>query len=261
MSNLTTEENFSISQINKAGDVIRKEPSSSDLFKENYAIINIWRLDHNKLLKRFDRILKRRTNLIKNVLIAQRLKRMPTIINRLINNQTDLSSMQDIVGYRAILKNRHDLDSFAFSLQRSIGKFKYQDKCYKNYTTCPKESGYRAIHFVYKYEYQGDKFIELQIRTELQHIWATTVETLGNVNSTDFKSSMGDEKLLSFFKLLSSAFAVQENYPKLTPHQSMSDKEIYKAVIDLYNKLKTKYVLVEPLSKQITKIKRLYNKS
>ena len=72
-----------------------------------------------------------------------------------------------------LIKCKEALETFAptgFSFVRST-----------DYIENPKSSGYRSIHYIYKYssniqDYDGLK-IELQIRTRLQHSWAMAVET------------------------------------------------------------------------------------
>ena len=56
-------------------------------------------------------------------------------------------------------------------------------------------------------------FIEIQLRTKLQHIWATAVEMMGIYTHSNLKSSQGDEDILRFFTVVSSIFAIQENQP------------------------------------------------
>ncbi len=43
--------------------------------------------------------------------------------------------------------------------------------------------------------------IELQLRTRLQHEWATAVETMGTFLQSSLKSSQGPEEWLDFFSL------------------------------------------------------------
>ena len=59
------------------------------------------------------------------------------------------------------------------------------------------------------YEYHSDKKttynslkIELQIRSLLQHIWATAVETVGTFTSQTLKASQGEKDWLRFFSLI-----------------------------------------------------------
>src|SRR5207302_10368579 len=53
--------------------------------------------------------------------------------------------------------------------------------------------------------------IEIQLRTRLQHAWATAVETVGTFLQQSLKSSEGSEKWLRFFALTGSAFAMTEH--------------------------------------------------
>ena len=61
------------------------------------------------------------------------------------------------------------------------------------------------MHLVYKYinpicpDYDG-LFVELQIRTRLQHTWATAVETMGTYLEFSLKSSEGPEDWLNQLK-------------------------------------------------------------
>jgi hypothetical protein len=69
----------------------------------------------------------------------------------------------------------------------------------------PQKSGYRGIHLVYRYngrktEYNGLK-IEIQIRTVIQHAWATAVETVGMFTQQALKSSQGEQDWLRYFAL------------------------------------------------------------
>lgn len=82
----------------------------------------------------------------------------------------------------------------------------------------PKDSGYRGVHLVYRYEsdrtadFNGLK-IEVQLRSRLQHAWATAVETVGTFSRQALKSSQGEEEWLRFFALMGSAIALRERQP------------------------------------------------
>jgi len=82
----------------------------------------------------------------------------------------------------------------------------------------PKDSGYRGIHLVYKYKSDrkttyNDLKVEVQLRTRLQHAWATAVETVGFFTAQALKSSKGEEAWLEFFALMSSVIARREETP------------------------------------------------
>jgi hypothetical protein len=151
-----------------------------------------------------------------------------------------LSTMQDIAGIRAVMNNLKDVFTLSSELKKSTAKHKIINEF--DYINNPKKSGYRSIHLIFQYdnlknqESNGLK-IEVQVRTRLQHIWATTVETLGTFMETSLKSSEGPEKILEFLSLTSSAFALMEKTPLISEHLLLSNEEIYKNVIQEYSKL------------------------
>ena len=96
---------YSLSKINWAGEVVASEkPTSDDLLKAR-EIINNWRAAHNYPLNTFNVTLRVRVEKIDSrAIVAQRLKRFPTIIEKLQRFPTmRLSRMQDLGGLRAIV--------------------------------------------------------------------------------------------------------------------------------------------------------------
>ena len=110
---------------------------------------------------------------------------MPTIIDKLKRYPNmKLTTMQDIGGVRAILNSVEDVYSLV-SEYRESKRFAHELVDQKDYIQSPRdEDCYRSIHLIYRYRnsqaknYNGLR-IELQIRTRLQHLWATAVETMG----------------------------------------------------------------------------------
>jgi hypothetical protein len=201
-------------------------------------------------------------------IVAQRLKRMPSIIGKLKRFESmSLDRMQDIGGLRIILSNIAEVQSVTDILLNAKWKHRLHHK--KDYINSPADSGYRSMHLIYKYnntqaasEYQ-DLQIEIQIRTKLQHIWATAVETIGAFINHSLKSSQGPKDWLYFLKLSSEIFALEEKTPLCHQGKTLDEliKELYictlklKAFsqlssfhntiqISLQRKFKNKYILL-----------------
>lgn len=236
---------FSNNSVNKAGAILKDRHPVSNL-QTNSAedILTYWRFIHTPILNTFQSTL--RTKLSKKYkkqgFIAQRLKRSTSIIAKLQREPSmKLSTMQDIAGIRVVMTNLRDVFALSTDLKKSKAKHKIINEF--DYINNPKKSGYRSIHLIFQYdnlknpESNGLK-IEVQVRTRLQHIWATTVETLGTFMETSLKSSEGPEKILNFLSLTSSAFALIEKTPLVSDHTLLSNEEIYKKVIQDYSKLK-----------------------
>jgi hypothetical protein len=112
-------------------------------------------------------------------------------------------------------------------------QFKHKLVRIDDYIEKPKLSGYRGLHLVYRYNsdrnetYNGLK-IEIQLRSKLQHAWATAVETVGTFTKQALKSSLGEEEWLRFFSLMGSAIALRERAPLVpgTPSEQDLKKEL-----------------------------------
>ena len=52
--------------------------------------------------------------------------------------------------------------------------------------------------------------VEVQLRTALQHAWATSLEAVGLVRGEDLKAGEGDQRWLRFFELMSGELAARE---------------------------------------------------
>jgi ppGpp synthetase/RelA/SpoT-type nucleotidyltranferase len=220
---------FSKNQITKAGKTIL---TSKNELERNNALetINIWRTDHlyplNTMKNSLNRVVVKHK--IEPYLVSQRLKRLVSIEYKLdLNEKMGLGGMQDIGGYRAVLKDTKDL----INLKNILVKNRYHkiDRI-TDYVAEPKNSGYRSIHFVYTFNskneiYNGLK-VELQIRTKLQHYWATAVETAGIITKTSLKSSQGLDEWLEFFKIVSSLFAIKEKMPVLEEHKKIEVEKL-----------------------------------
>src|SRR5207237_3924512 len=86
-------------------------------------------------------------------IVAQRLKRMPTIINKLVRYPAmKLTTMQDIGGVRAVLPNVVEAERLA-NIYRNESRFLHELIDQKDYIVNPRsEDGYRSVHLIYKYK-------------------------------------------------------------------------------------------------------------
>lgn len=224
-------------QINRAGKLLVEETGSLTEQAQAMDLVNRWRACHAYPINTFQATL--RTKLRRypgDVIVAQRLKRMPTIIDKLQRYPAmQITTMQDIGGVRAILDSIGDVRNLSREYKEG-SRFFHELVDEKDYISSPRdEDGYRSFHLVYKYrnhqnpDYDGLR-VELQIRTKLQHIWATAVETMGTFLGQALKSRQGDKEWLDFFAITSSAFAYQEKCDPIPRFSHLSYKETCTAV-------------------------------
>ena len=115
--------------------------------------------------------------------VSQRLKRMPTILDKLEREPTlALDRMQDIGGCRAVVRTRDDVTRLAERLAMRRPPLRVAD-----YVAQPRQSGYRGIHVIVEYGSDCPRPIEVQIRTLLMHQWATTVEDISGNSGINYK--------------------------------------------------------------------------
>lgn len=109
---------ISNSKIDKIGDLLKKENSlkSSDL-----KILLDWRNSFSPILDYYYKKLKKNINQNNAVVLARRLKRIESIQIKLRRFKTmRLSTLQDVAGVRAILKNEQLLLSVFGKLRSSL---------------------------------------------------------------------------------------------------------------------------------------------
>lgn len=225
---------FSKSAVNRAGETLLSlDTTEHDKAKE---ILDNWRACHVTPLNSFQKSLRRRlSNLDSVALVSQRLKRTPSILTKLERNpKMVLARMQDIGGIRAVVKDMSKVRELEAGYKKGTTAFSIVQGG-KDYINYPKKSGYRSVHIVFKCK--NGFSIELQIRTQIQHAWATAVETMGTFLQHSLKSSEGPEEWLDFFALASSAFAVLENTPRVPDFEKLTDRETFEKLLDSERRL------------------------
>ncbi len=226
-------------KINWAGDVLISDTTPEEEKNKALEILDNWRASHSYPMHVFKVRLKRTAEVVdKNSLTAQRLKRIPAIIKKLKRKYgghkptMKLSQMQDIGGCRAILPDVSRANELCQKYYLK-GDLKHKRVGMKDYIATPKKDGYRSIHLIYRYhsDKKGKKefnglLVEIQIRSKLQHLWATAIETVDFFTRQAIKSSEGQEPWMEFFRLVSSAFAKMENCPTV-PNTPIDEKGLY----------------------------------
>ena len=188
--------------INRAGDVLRtwwREPGPLMSHEEGHAIDLVWeyRASFQDPLTKV--VMGVRSNLKAEhvpVVVAQRLKRMPTIMDKLQRQAgMELARMHDIGGCRAIVPvgAYESIEGVRRRIRTSVSTVVRE----YDYIANPKETGYRAVHMVVSRE---DHLIEIQLRTSEQHRWCETVERLGGRIGHNLKDGQGPEELLDYLK-------------------------------------------------------------
>lgn len=196
------------SQVNKAGRVLRRwargELVSVDEHQVAIAILLAHRAAHRLPLTKATMGVR---SVVKTeqceVEVSQRLKRVPTIVDKLAREPTmQLANMQDIGGCRAVLDSIDEVRRVQRRLSKNRPPLRVSD-----YIAEPRPSGYRGVHVVVKYD---ERPVEVQIRTQVMHEWAITVERVGGRLGEDLKSGYGPEPVLALLEGISEAMAIEE---------------------------------------------------
>jgi len=212
---------YPLGSVDAAGRVLAESVGSPMQIVDegSLEVIKNWRAAHHFPLQIVKMMLKGRAKRIDpQALVSQRMKRLPSIQNKLIRGQSEtmrLSQMQDIGGCRAVLKHISDVDRLMAlfregSAENPTGRHKMVGT--RDYIADPKADGYRGVHYVFRYQspspdrsaWNGLR-IEIQVRSKLQHAWATAVETVDTFTGQSLKfalgTNIGDPTWRRFFAL------------------------------------------------------------
>ena len=245
---------ISKTRLNECARQVASGVINGEDYRNAVDMVNAWRTAHAYPLNTFTATLRNKTKRYDGVIVAQRLKRLPTIIDKLQRQpHMDLTRMQDIGGVRAIVVSMHDLENLRQEYTRKM-RFGHELYDIDDYVAVPKSDGYRSIHLVYKYNntlarsgnashYKG-LFVEVQLRTILQHEWATAVEAVGIMLNQQLKTQRGSAQWLEFFEYMSSIFAIIENAPVMEKHKHLDSRKI----IDTASKYITDAKIIDALT-------------
>ena len=201
------------SQVNRAGHVVRRYldnrvPCGPDV-EAALGVVSQYRAAHQYPLIKANMGLR---SVVRSegcvVEVSQRLKRFPTILDKLHREPTmQLSTMQDIGGCRAVLASIEEIRRVEKRLKKNRPPLRYSD-----YIEAPRPSGYRGVHVIVGDSGQDgtERAIEVQLRTRTMHEWAITVERLSGRLDVDLKSGRGPEEILGLLGAISEAMAIEE---------------------------------------------------
>lgn len=229
---------ISKNQVRKAGENVKDDKATS----EDYKTISLWRSKHISIMTAMVNAINRKlkVNNLKAIIVARRLKRFSSIefkLKRFPNMKFD--TMQDIAGVRVVFKELQQVKNFQMLMEKTYSKedkkIKFKLISTKDYIQKPKDDGYRSIHQIFEHK-DAKMHLELQIRTQLQHYWATAVEVLGMKGESKIKQGKGEDYHKEFFKLSSALFSYTENTTISSKYKSLSKKDICKKIAELNQK-------------------------
>ncbi|MDE0301800.1 MAG: RelA/SpoT domain-containing protein [Gammaproteobacteria bacterium] len=255
-----TKPKYSRSQVNRAGrllvaDIDKSSAANSKEWDQALAVINNWRSSHGYPLYVMGKTLLRRARKVdKRALVAQRLKRLDSIALKLRRfDRMQLARMQDIAGCRAILSDVKQINEltniYIGGIKKNIGSRQEFIEPY-NYIDEPKADGYRSYHLVFKYRSDSERRsiynglrIELQLRSRLQHAWATAVETVSTFTDQALKSNIGEDSWKRFFVLMGTVIARWEKTKDVSDTPS-TETELREELISLCQELQVEDMLL-----------------
>jgi ppGpp synthetase/RelA/SpoT-type nucleotidyltranferase len=206
-------------QIDKLADRIRTEGviSNDTLFS-----LQEYRTSHKETLSQVFNVL---CSLVKqisgDVIVTYRIKRIESIISKVKRYPgMKLSRMADIGGCRCILKSDRQVYQLKLLIEKALTV-----KTVKDYIKQPQEEGYKSLHLFVSVP-NDDKVIEVQIRNQQDHNWATLVEITDLLFDAKLKEFGENKHLLRFHLLLSRVKQL-----------SINEKKELAAIIEEYNYL------------------------
>lgn len=212
----------------------------------------------------FNTLIQLKNKVDRQGIIAFRLKRIKTIINKVIRKpDMNLNRMGDIAGIRIIVRTETQLNKILKEIEST---FEISGKV-RDYYIDPKPIGYEAVH-IYIRDKKYGKRIEVQLRTIESHNWATLVEITDLIYDTRLKELgyTNNKELGRFHALISRdidlnreqaehIYSVLHKYNYITKLSRLfrkNNNEVKKQWINV--KRRSRYFLIESSSDSIPKL-------
>lgn len=213
----------SADDVHRAGEIIAGDlawrPDTEDQIRQAFTVANHWRDSHAFPMKSMHNSMRAHIRYqVLNGFTAARVKRMNAIRGKLRRmsgrrKPLGLGDFQDLGGCRAIMNSMGDAERLIAAVK---GRFRHNLWDEDDYIHNSRPTGYRCHHLKFEFVGRGDatvfngRRVELQIRTDLQHSWATAVEAIGMFLGDELKSGKGSDEWLRLLALVSAEFAEAE---------------------------------------------------
>ena len=254
-----TEPEYSKTEVRKAGKVVSSNSGGEHEIERARGIIASFRSVHAyPLLAVTNHVRNKAFEVSGDAIVAQRMKRLPTILHKLERHpQMQVTTMQDFGGCRVVFD---DVAQVRALIEKLYGATRAQNRIIRAYDYLdgppgPRESGYRGVHLVFEYQAKKEAYrgyrVELQVRTALQHSWATAVETMDLFTRTELKYGRGDADTRRYFAVVGSLMALDEGTSQV-PGAEGGEAELKGELSDLEERLQ----IVDRLRRYVSVVER-----
>ncbi|HEV2378217.1 MAG TPA: hypothetical protein VG206_00305 [Terriglobia bacterium] len=171
---------ISRAQVDRLGERLRKGGVSDDDFR----LLDAYRASFAQAYEETINVIRRsRTQW---ALTGRPAKSTTSIIEKLRRETIRLSQVQDIAGCRLVVPDVLTQDRIVGRLRSTFAKVAVADRRKQP------SHGYRAVHLITTVR---NRAIEIQVRTELQHLWAQLSERLSDTLDPTIKYGGGQSTL------------------------------------------------------------------
>lgn len=260
---------FTKGEVDRLGEKIREQSVSID--DETLTELQSYRTSHKDALSQTFTILCNATRKVHHSsIVTFRIKRFESIISKL-ERYPDMrfSRMWDIAGCRCIVQSDNDV----YKLKKLLASDSELELIKEyDYIKEPQKDGYKSLHLFVKHKC-SDKLIEVQLRSQLNHNWATLVEISDLLFDSRLKEYGENKDLLRFHFLLSkpenltiedkyeiSNIIKQYNYfERLSEVFSRNYLKVRKQWFELESQSSHKYFMIETAKDEVPKIDSFKN--
>lgn len=186
--------NLSKNQIDRLGNRLRKGGVGAD----DLRLLNSYR---QSFARDYEVVIGKIRDQLDLETTGRPAKSTSSIIDKLQRESIRLTQVQDIAGCRIIVNDIVAQDQVVARVLALFNKSAITDR------RAHPSHGYRAVHIVVN---MGDKQIEIQIRTMLQHVWAELSEKLSDVVDKSVKYGGGGEEIVRPLHMLSDSIHALE---------------------------------------------------
>lgn len=197
---------YSNGDYERLGQRLRTYNHRSDIPIEDLEILQTLRTSYKTPLSQiFDTLQKSIAKINKRAIVTYRVKRIDSIISKLKRLPgTQLARLEDIAGCRCILRNNEEV----YRLKRLLEKELFIKSDRNDYIAEPKPDGYKSLHLIVQPKDKSCRPIEIQLRCEKDHNWATLVEITDQIYNTKIKELGNEPELGRLLFLISKGLNI-----------------------------------------------------